>query len=367
MGSVTLPLRPLLPCPVRNTDLMAGLGSPVLCSWTGANAASFWARSRSSSTGRVFTGGTSAVQSGGQLDAHCRGFASFAGARSKRRALERASGGQVGRRSARSPTRALSGRGGSLKQRTEHVPRDARGSDRPTAFGRGSATHGERRGGSARAAGARSSDSYTASDSWERSEGRGGGYGERASRGSGRGRGDARGQRRTSDRGGYGAGRQRDEYGGGGGWQERARADRDVGRGRPQNGASYGGTDGGRSGRGSFSGRGRYTSGEGERGRGGWRREKPNVRTPPVFADSPQHDDYDDGGFEEHFDGRSNGASRWHDGPGIRCASDVGCRTCSRTTPAFSYWQSAASLTWCASAATSSGAEQFSKRASKVS
>ncbi len=60
-----------------------------------------------------------------------------------------------------------------------------------------------------------------------------------------------------------------------------------------------------------------------ERARGGWRREKPDVRTPPVFPDSADRADAD--GDEEEYDydegspARSYRATQWHDGPGNGC------------------------------------------------
>lgn len=64
-----------------------------------------------------------------------------------------------------------------------------------------------------------------------------------------------------------------------------------------------------------------------ERARGGWRRERPEVRTPPVFPDSgdrfaggaedeEEYDDYEDGDSAP----RSYRAAQWHDGPGVGCA-----------------------------------------------
>jgi len=60
-----------------------------------------------------------------------------------------------------------------------------------------------------------------------------------------------------------------------------------------------------------------------ERARGGWRREKPDVRTPPVFPESA--DGFDADGDEEEYDydegssSRSFRATQWQAGQGNGC------------------------------------------------
>ena len=70
------------------------------------------------------------------------------------------------------------------------------------------------------------------------------------------------------------------------------------------------------------------SAGLAERARGGWRREKPDVRTPPVFPDNgtdlfaPGDDnDEEEYDYDHGSSARLYNAPQWHEGPGSGCVT----------------------------------------------